>query len=109
QLKDSYIKAKAKGIVRRTVLNLASKKLTLSQLLYLNNICIISKLCYMLQISRLSKEALKEIHRPMLKLIKNKMELQISTENFILKHKSLGNCQALDEELFAKQTLSLLK
>ena len=109
QLKDAYIKAKAKGIVRGTVLNLAPKKLTLSQLSYLNNICIIPKLCYMLQTSRLSKEALKEIHRPMLKLIKNKMELQISTENFILKHKSLGNCRALDEELFAKQTLSLLK
>ncbi|CAG8748559.1 3865_t:CDS:2, partial [Gigaspora rosea] len=46
-----------------------------------------------------------EIQRPLLKLIKNKAELQITTSTHFLKHGGFGNCRMLDEELFMKQVL----
>ena len=44
-----------------------------------------------------------------MKLIKNKAELQVTTSISLLKHKSLGNCRALADELFQKQVISLYK
>ena len=109
KMKETLIKAKAKGIVRATVMSLYPKKLTWGQLAYLNNVCIIPKLIYMLQTTRLSEYELQEIHRPLLKLIKNKAELQVTTSTSLLKHKGLGNCRALADELFQKQVISLYK
>jgi len=63
----------------------------------------------MLQTTRLSEYELQEIHRPLLKLIKNKAELQVTTSTSLLKHKGLGNCRALADELFQKQVISLYK
>ncbi|CAG8833646.1 4073_t:CDS:2, partial [Gigaspora margarita] len=86
-----------------------SEKTYVGQLAYLNNVCIIPKLIYMLQATRLSKHELQEIHRPLLKLIKNKAELQVTTSSSLLKHKGLGNYRALADELFQKQVISLYK
>ncbi|CAG8842519.1 39623_t:CDS:2, partial [Gigaspora margarita] len=44
---------------------------------------------------------------PLLKLIKNKAELQVTTSISLLKHKGLGNCRALADELFQKQKFNL--
>ncbi|CAG8770386.1 32534_t:CDS:2 [Gigaspora margarita] len=71
-MKETLIKAKAKEIVRATVIT-------------------------------------PEIHRPLLKLIKNKAELQVTTSTSLLKHKGLGNCRVLADELFQKQVISLYK
>ncbi|CAG8699371.1 29971_t:CDS:2 [Gigaspora margarita] len=82
KMKETFIKAKAKGIVRAMVISLYPKKLTWRQLAYLNN----------------------EIYRPLLKLIKNKAELQVTTSTSLLKHKGLGNCtEALATELRLRQ------
>ncbi|CAG8805887.1 41906_t:CDS:2, partial [Gigaspora margarita] len=109
KIKETLIKAKAKEIVRATVISLYLKKLTWEQLAYLNNVCIILKLIYMLQATRLSEHELQKIHRPLLKLIKNKAELQVTTSTSLLKHKGLGNCRVLADELFQKQVISLYK
>ncbi|CAG8693511.1 9759_t:CDS:2 [Gigaspora margarita] len=75
----TLIKAKAKGIVR-------------------------AMLIYMLQATRLSEHELQKIHRPLLKLIKNKAELQVTTSTSLLKHKSLDNCtETLATELRLRQ------
>ncbi|CAG8808492.1 22252_t:CDS:2 [Gigaspora margarita] len=64
-MKETLIKAKAKGIVRAMA-------------------------------TRLSEHELQEIYRPLLKLIKNKAELQVLTSTSLLKHKST---EALATEL----------
>jgi ribonuclease HI len=107
KLKESAVKAKAKEIVRSTIRGLKTKKMTISQLSYINNMCIIPKLCYMLQVSKLSKGVIDSIHNPIIGLAKNKMEMQRSTRNSIVEHKGLGNCKALWKELLLKQITSL--
>ena len=62
KLKKSYIKAKAKEIVRQTMQGLKSKKIMLSQLVYINNMYIIPKLYYLLQTTKLSKNSIDIIH-----------------------------------------------
>ncbi|CAG8808784.1 33544_t:CDS:2, partial [Gigaspora margarita] len=109
KMKETLIKTKAKRIVRAMVISLYPKKLIWGQLAYLNNVCIIPKLIYMLQATRLSEYELQEIHRPLLKLIKNKAELQVTTSTSLLKYKGLGNCRALANKLFQKQVISLYK
>ncbi|CAG8834956.1 45787_t:CDS:2 [Gigaspora margarita] len=52
----------------------------------------------MLQATRLSEHKLQKIHRPLLKLIKNKAELQVTTSTSLLKHK-----EALATELRLRQ------
>ncbi|CAG8774273.1 23214_t:CDS:2, partial [Gigaspora margarita] len=54
----------------------------------------------MLQATRLSEHKLQEIHRPLLKLIKNKAELQVTTSTSLLKHKGT---EALATELRLRQ------
>ena len=48
RLKERQLFIKAKEIVQQTVQALRWKKLTASQLAYINNMCIIPKLCYLL-------------------------------------------------------------
>ncbi|CAG8761762.1 32992_t:CDS:2 [Gigaspora margarita] len=63
----------------------------------------------MLQATRLFEHELQKIHRPLLKLIKNKADLQVSTSTSLLKHKGLGNYKALADKLCQKQVISLYK
>ena len=90
KLKESYIVAKAKGIVQQTVQSLVSKKITLSQLVYINNIVIIPKLCYLLQVLKLSKHAIDSIHQPFIKLVKNKIGLVSTASNSLIYHPSMA-------------------
>src|ERR1043165_2814272 len=53
KLKESTIRSRAKEVIRTFIQGLNLKKLTVSQILYINNMCIISKLCYILQTTRL--------------------------------------------------------
>jgi hypothetical protein len=107
KLKESLVRAKAKEIVRATVRGLDAKKITISQVVYINNICIISKLCYILQAIRLSKRTIDSIHILLVRLAKNKMEISRSTRNSLVFHRNLRNYNALDDQLFLKQIVSL--
>jgi hypothetical protein len=109
KLKESYIKAKAMEIVRQTVVGLKYKKVTLSQLAYINNACIIPKLCYMLQVTKLPKRTIDAIHQPFIRLVKNKAEIISTVENCIIKHRGLGGCNSLWHELVTKQITNLVQ
>src|SRR5260363_223970 len=71
RLNERQLFLKAKRIVQQTVQALRWKKLTASQLAYINNMCIIPKLCYLLQLSRMSKPLINKIHQPIIRLAKS--------------------------------------
>ncbi|CAG8817143.1 9483_t:CDS:1, partial [Gigaspora rosea] len=81
KLKKKHVVAKAKAIISSTAAILRFKKLTISQIIYINNAYIVPKLVYMLQIAGLAKGKLDELQRPILKLAKTKAELATTTAN----------------------------
>ena len=107
RLKESLVKDKAKEIIRQTALTLKWKKMTISQLIYVNNIYLIPKLCYILQVSNLSKMALQKIQQPYLQLIKNKIGMARTAGNYIISHRGMMGCKLLEQELCIKQISSL--
>ena len=81
--------------------------MTVAQLLYINNMCIVPKLVYMLQTSRLSKRAIETIQSPIIGLAKHKLGIAKTVSNSVILHRSLGNCNALWDQLVTKQISSL--
>ena len=81
--------------------------MTISQLVYVNNIYLIPKLCYILQVSNLSKIALQKIQQPYLQLIKNKIGMARTAGNYIISHRGMMGCKLLEQELCIKQISSL--
>ena len=107
KLCESQIKTRAKELVRSTVKILNTKKMTGAQVSYINNMCIVPKLTYMLQTSKLSKRALDVIQSPIIGLAKHKLGIARTVSNSIIIHRNLGNCNALWDQLLAKQITSL--
>ncbi|CAG8856736.1 36814_t:CDS:1, partial [Gigaspora margarita] len=87
--------------------SLRPKTLTASQLTYINNMCIIPKLVYMLQIAKVSEKTCNKIHQPLIRLIKNKMELPATAGNYIVTCNSLGGCKNLWHAILNKRIKSL--
>jgi hypothetical protein len=86
---------------------LNTKKVTDAQILYINNICIVPKLVYMLQVSKLSKKAIDTIQGPIIGVAKHKLGIARTTSNSVIIHRNLGNCNALWDQLLIKQITSL--
>ena len=107
RVNEQPIAKKADQVIKNLVRVLQRKKLTISQLVYINNMCIIPKIVYLLQTTRLSQAKLDQLHQPVLRLIKNKLGLAATTQNCIVTHAGLGICRVLSQEVFSKQLSSL--
>ena len=81
--------------------------MTGSQVSYINNMCIVPKLTYMLQTSKLSRRATDVIQSPIIGLAKHKLGIAKTVSNSVIIHRNLGNCNALWDQLLAKQITSL--
>ena len=57
--------------------------------------CIVPKLIYMLQTTKLFKRAINAIQSPIISLAKHKLEITKIVSNSIIIYRNMGNCNAL--------------
>ena len=79
-----------------------------SQVLYINNVCLMPKLEYVLQNTFLTKKECEIVQQPYVMTAKNKMGLPQTIANHVVLHSRILNMRALGQTLKTKQMLSLL-
>src|SRR5260363_80681 len=86
---------KAKAKVSKITGLLKHKKMSLNQIVYINNAVLIPMLEYRLLLSCLNKNQCDKIHQPMVQLTKWKMSMPSTTANAITKHPEVLNFKSL--------------
>src|SRR5207237_2634062 len=95
--------------VVRLFANMIKKKIvTMSQVLYINNVCLMPKLEYILQSIILTKDECEKIQQPYTMIAKNKIGLARTISNHIMLHSGIISIRMLWNALKTKQTLSLI-
>ena len=84
------------------------KLVSVSQVLYINNICLIPKLEYLLQHVYLTKEEYEKIQQLYIIIAKNKIGLARTVPTCIISHSGILNMRMLWNVMKTKQTLSLI-
>ena len=100
--------AKAKQITRLFANIIRKKLLSASQILYVNNVCLLPKLEYILQSTYLTKDECEKIQQPYILVAKNKIDFTRTQPNSILSHSGILNVRMLWNTLKTKQTLNLM-
>ena len=108
-MKESSIRNKAKFITKQLIQVLKLKRVTISQLSYINNAVLLPKLSYMLQVTKLPEQALRSIHQPFWGFCKRKLGLASTTSNLLIQHSGILNFKSLHNDLVIKQITSIQK
>ena len=103
------IKWIARSIVGTFVHILGKKRVTASQLSYINNQVLLPKLEYILQTATFSEKELDFIHQPLIRLYKRRLELAQTAPNDLLFHRGVLDFKSLASTLITKQATSVLK
>ena len=106
-MKESSIRNKAKFITKQLIQVLKLKRVTISQLSYINNAVLLPKLSYMLQVTKLPEQALRSIHQPFWGFCKRKLGLASTTSNLLIQHSGILNFKSLHTDLVIKQITSI--
>ena len=102
------IVAKAKQIARLFANTIKKKIVSTSQVLYINNVCLMPRLEYILQSIILTKDECEKIQQPYTMIAKNKIGLARTIPNYIMSHSGILSMRMLWNALKTKQTLSLI-
>ena len=85
------IVARAKQISRLFANTIRRKIVSASQVLYINNTCLLPKLEYILQNVFLSREEYGKIQQPYISVAKNKMGLARTIPTYVISHSGILN------------------
>jgi hypothetical protein len=99
---------KAKQISQLFANTIKKKLVSASQVLYINNVCLLPKLEYILQNIFLTKEECEKVQQPYTMVAKNKMGLTRTLPSYVLAHSGILNMRMLWNTLKTKQILSLM-
>jgi hypothetical protein len=108
KLGKKQIVAKAKQIVRLFANMIRKKIVSTSQVLYINNVCLMPKLEYILQNTFLTKDECEKIQQPYMMMAKNRIGLARTVPNTVMSHSGILSMRILWNALKTKQTLSLI-
>ena len=80
---------KTKQVTRLFANTIKGKMITASQVLYINDICLILRIEYMLQNTFLTKKECEAIQQPYMMIAKNKIGLARTFLNFVISHSGI--------------------
>src|SRR5437868_4643132 len=95
KLGKKQIVAKAKQVVRLFANMIKKKIVTTSQVLYINNVCLMPKLEYILQSIFLTKDECEKIQQPYMMTAKNKIGLARTVPNNVISHSEILSMRIL--------------
>lgn len=105
---QSHIVKKVEEEIKECTDILKYKKLTVAQLVYVNNRVIIPRAEYRMQSTSISDNTATRLHRPFIMLLKKKLSLSSKTHNNLIHHTGLIGALSLQQSLFTAQSTNLV-